>query len=57
MQTIEAWRKLIQGKQPGDAYEIVLRADTIEAYGAFIALYNGSPFGPRARGLLTGAKK
>jgi uncharacterized caspase-like protein len=51
-QTVDTWRKQIQGKQAKDAYEIVLRADTVEAYEAFIALYNSPPFGPRARGLL-----
>jgi uncharacterized caspase-like protein len=50
--TVDTWRKQIQGKQAKDAYDIVLRADTVEAYEAFVALYNSSPFGPRARGLM-----
>jgi hypothetical protein len=51
-QTVEVWRKQIQGKPPRDAFEIVLGSNTVEAYAAFVALYGSSPFGTRARGLL-----
>jgi uncharacterized caspase-like protein len=51
-QTVDVWRKQIQGKPAREAYEIVLRADTVEAYEAFIAINKAAPFAGRARGLL-----
>jgi hypothetical protein len=51
-QTVESWRRQIQGKPARAAYEFVIGADTVEAYEAFVALYGAPPFGPRVRSLL-----
>jgi Caspase domain len=50
--TVDDWRRQLQSKPAREAYEIVIRDDTIEAYQAFVGLYSQAPFGPRVRGLL-----
>jgi uncharacterized caspase-like protein len=50
--SVESWRKELQGKPPRDAYEIVVREDTVEAYQAYLALYTAPPFTPRVRTLV-----
>jgi uncharacterized caspase-like protein len=51
-ETVETWRRQLQGKPGRAAYDIVIGADTVEAYEAFVALYGAPPFGPRVRSLL-----
>jgi uncharacterized caspase-like protein len=50
--SVESWRKELQGKPPRDAYEIVVREDTVEAYQAYLALYSSPPFATRVRTLV-----
>ena len=46
------WRKELQGRAPAEAFDLVIREDSVEAYNGFIELYPGAPFGPRVRGIL-----
>jgi hypothetical protein len=45
------WRKTLQSRTPQEAFDIVIREDTVEAYDDFLALYPLPPFGPRVRSL------
>ena len=50
--SVAEWRTLLQGKQPVDAYELVIADDSIEAYEAFAVLYTQPPFATRVRSIL-----
>jgi uncharacterized caspase-like protein len=46
------WRKELQGKKPGVAYDLVVADDSVAAYEAFTALFAQSSYAPHARSLL-----
>lgn len=46
------WRKLLQGRTPEEAFEIVILEDDVDAFEEFLALYAKSALVPRVRGLL-----
>ncbi|MBI4275016.1 MAG: caspase family protein [Rhizobiales bacterium] len=45
------WRKELQSRPAQEAYEIVIREDSVDAYEDFLALYPLPPFAPRVRSL------
>lgn len=47
--TIESWRRELQPKSQGEAYEIVVREDSLEAYQAYLQLFSAPPFQTRVR--------
>lgn len=49
--SLEAWRRELLSVAPREAYEIVIREDTIEGYEAYLAVYPLPPFAPRVRSL------
>jgi hypothetical protein len=51
-QRIQAWRGILQGKEPKAAYQLVVSEDSIEAYAAFVDLFQAPPYGPRISLLL-----
>jgi len=50
--TVVEWKRLIEKRPPAEAFELVLGADAVEAYQAFVDVFPVPPFGPRVRGLL-----
>jgi hypothetical protein len=46
------WRKDLQGKEPGVAYDLVIADSSVAALEAFTTLFAQSPYTPRARSLL-----
>jgi hypothetical protein len=50
--SVEDWRKELQGKEPKVAYELVVSEDSVEAYAAFVEMFQAAPYGPRIRLLL-----
>lgn len=50
--TAEGWHNELQAKSPGEAYEVVIREDSVEAYEAYLDLYPSEGFAPRVRSLL-----
>jgi hypothetical protein len=50
--SMDAWRDALAPHAEGEAFAIVIRADVVEAYRAFLALHPSSPFATRVRGLL-----
>jgi hypothetical protein len=46
------WRKDLQGKEPGVAYDLVIADISVAALEAFTTLFTQSPYTPRARSLL-----
>jgi len=51
-QRIQVWRSILQGKEPKVAYDLVVSEDSVEAYAAFVELFQAAPYGPRIRLLL-----
>lgn len=47
--SIDDWKRELQGKEPPDAYRLVIADDTIEAYEAFAAVFAQSPYTVRVR--------
>jgi uncharacterized caspase-like protein len=56
-QSVAAWRLQLAKLNAPDAYELVIREDTVEAYDAFLQVHGGPPFGPRARSLFERRKE
>jgi uncharacterized caspase-like protein len=50
--SVDAWKKDLQKKPAREAYEIVIKDDTVEAYQAYLALYPLQPGGTRVREVL-----
>ena len=50
--TVDSWRQELRPRSPRDAYEIVIREDTVEAYQAYLVLFGNQPTAPRLRGML-----
>ncbi|MBI3435535.1 MAG: caspase family protein [Proteobacteria bacterium] len=48
---VAAWRRELVKLKPQEAYDFVVREDSIEAYEAFLAVYGTPPLGPRVRGI------
>jgi hypothetical protein len=46
---VDAWKRELQRKVPGEAYEIVIKEDTVEAYQAYLALFSTQPDSARVR--------
>jgi len=55
--SVDVWRKQLLSLKPQEAYEIVIRDDTIEGYEAFLALYGVPPFATRVRSLVERRKE
>ena len=51
-QRIQVWRTILQGKEPKVAYDLVVSEDSVEAYAAFVEMFQAAPYGPRIRLLL-----
>jgi hypothetical protein len=49
---LDAWKKDLQRRPAREAYEIVIKDDTVEAYQAYLALYPLQPGGSRVREVL-----
>jgi hypothetical protein len=47
--SMDAWKRELQRKPPGEAYEIVIKEDTVEAYQAYLALFSTQPDSARVR--------
>ncbi len=47
--SVDAWKRELQRKVPGEAYEIVIKEDTVEAYQAYLALFSTQPDSARVR--------
>src|SRR5262249_33745310 len=47
--SMEDWRKELQGKDVKVAYDLVIAEDRVEAYEAFLALFNQPPYATRLR--------
>jgi len=47
--SVDSWKKQLQSRSPSEAYEIVIKEDSLEAYQAFIALYPSQANSPRVR--------
>jgi uncharacterized caspase-like protein len=52
MRSMDAWKKELQRRSASEAYEVVIREDSVEAYQAFIALFPSQPNSPRVREVL-----
>jgi uncharacterized caspase-like protein len=50
--TVESWRKELQPRPAAEAYQIVIREDTVEAYQAYLLLYGAQPAATPVRDLL-----
>lgn len=50
--TAEGWQDELRMKSPREAYEVVIREDSLEAYEAFLEIYPSESFAPRVRSLL-----
>jgi uncharacterized caspase-like protein len=50
--SVESWRQELRPRSPREAYEIVIREDTVEAYQAYLVLFGNQPTAPRLRGML-----
>ena len=50
--TADVWRKELAPKSESDAFEIVIRADDVEAYQAFLTVFPSASVASRVRGLL-----
>ena len=50
--SVESWRQELRPRSPKDAYELVIREDTVEAYQAYLVLFGNQPTAPRLRGML-----
>jgi uncharacterized caspase-like protein len=50
--SVADWRKDLQGKDAGAAYDLVIADDTVEAYQAYIELYAQASSTPRLRTVL-----
>ncbi|MFT4118879.1 caspase family protein [Bradyrhizobium sp.] len=50
--SVEDWRRDLQGKAPGAAYELVIADDTVPAYQAYIELYAQDVHTPSLRAVL-----
>jgi uncharacterized caspase-like protein len=51
-QPVAFWTARMAKRAPADAFEIALRADVVEAYEAYMALFGASPMAPRVRAIL-----
>ncbi len=47
--TVDSWSRELRARSPGEAYEIVIREDTVEAYQAYLALFGKQSDAPRVR--------
>jgi uncharacterized caspase-like protein len=50
--SVESWRQELRPRSPKEAYELVIREDTVEAYQAYLVLFGNQPTAPRLRGML-----
>jgi hypothetical protein len=50
--SVESWTKELRARPAAEAYELVIKEDTPEAYQAFISLHSGQPFGSATRAIL-----
>ncbi len=50
--SVDAWKRDLQRRPAGEAYELVLREDTVEAYQAFLSLFPSQPNSSRVREVL-----
>jgi hypothetical protein len=47
--SVETWKRELRRKPAREAYEIVIKEDTVEAYQAYLDLFPREPSGPRVR--------
>jgi hypothetical protein len=47
--SVDAWKRDLMRKPPGEAYEIVIKEDSVEAYQAYLALFSTQPDSARVR--------
>jgi hypothetical protein len=50
--SVDAWKRELQRRMPSEAYEIVSREDTVEAYQAYLALFPAQAMTSRVREVL-----
>jgi uncharacterized caspase-like protein len=50
--SVDSWRKELQSRSAREAYDIIIREDTVEAYQAYLALYPRESVTPRVREIL-----
>jgi uncharacterized caspase-like protein len=50
--TAAAWTDELKSRPAAEAFEVVIRDDSVEAYVAFLEVFPSTPFAPRVRGLL-----
>jgi hypothetical protein len=49
--SVDAWKRELQRRPPVEAYELVIREDSLEAYQAYLALFAAQPDGARVRSI------
>ena len=47
--SVDVWKRELRRRSAREAYEIVIKDDTVEAYQAYLALFPGLPNSPRMR--------
>jgi uncharacterized caspase-like protein len=50
--SVDSWRKELQSKRPQEAYDLVIREDTVEAYQAYLLLYGSQATAAPVRKLM-----
>jgi hypothetical protein len=50
--SVDAWKRELQRRSPSEAYELVIREDSVEAYQAFLSMFPTQPNSPRVRQVL-----
>lgn len=50
--TLEQWKAALKGKSPEAAHDMIVEDGSVDAYEAFVTLYNDAVFLPRARAWL-----
>ena len=49
--SVDAWKRELQRRPSAEAYELVVKEDSVEAYQAYLALFPGQPDSPRVRSI------
>ena len=49
--SVDAWKRELMRKPPGEAYDIVIKEDSVEAYQAYLALFSTQPDGAKVRAI------
>ena len=51
--TVAEWKAVIEKRPQEEAFDLVLGADVVEAYQAYVEVFPSSPLAPRLRGVLS----